>query len=139
MGNFLIMAHSGWRYVVLLALIVGLIKYAIGFFGNGKWSSFDSTLARITPIVIDIQVVLGILVYIMFGMWQSSVPGIAYWHPLVMILAVVAAHYFFMAAKTATADKTKFQQAFLGSLVTLLLVALGIYFVLGGWNIFGMS
>lgn len=138
MTNFLFMAHSGWRYVVLLALLIGIIKYGIGWFGKGKWSSFDGTLARVTPIILDVQWLFGIILYIMLSSWQSSLPGVAYWHPLCMTLAVVAVHFFFLRAKSATTDADRFQSAFLGSLVSFLLVALGVYFVLSSWNIFAM-
>lgn len=32
MYNFLLMAHSGWRYIALLVLIIAIANYLIGWF-----------------------------------------------------------------------------------------------------------
>lgn len=137
MSTFLLEAHSGWRYVVLLALIVAIVKYAIGFFGKGTWSNLDGTINRVVPILVDVQWLLGLILYVTARSWTSSVPGVAYWHPLAMTAAVVVAHIFAARVKKGATDADRFQNGLLGNVLTLLLIALGVFFVLGSWNLFG--
>lgn len=137
MANMLLAAHSGWRYLVLVGLLVAIVKYALGFFGKSKWSNLDSTINRVVPILVDVQVLLGLILYVVARTWTSSVAGIAYWHPLAMIAAVVVAHLFSTRVKQATTDAERFQSGLIGNVAALVLIALGIFFALGSWNLFG--
>ena len=137
MTNMLFAAHSGWRYLVVVGLLVAIIKYALGFFGKSKWSNLDSTINRVVPILVDVQVLLGLILYVVARTWTSSSAGIAYWHPLAMIGAVVVAHLFSIRVKQSTTDAERFQSGLIGNAATFVLMALGIYFVLGSWNLFG--
>ncbi len=137
--NFLIMAHSGWRYIVLLALIIAIVKYLIGWLGNGKWSSFDASLNRFTPIAVDIQWLLGLLVWVMMSWWDNGDRARAWEHPITMTVAVIVAHILAARVKKAETDKGKFKAGFWAYLITLVVIALGLYVILGGWNIFASS
>lgn len=139
MASFLLEAHSGWRYLVLLGLIVAVIKYAIGLFGNSKWSNLDATINRVVPILVDVQWLLGLVLYVAAGFWQVADAGKAYWHPLAMTAAVVVAHIFSARVKKSTSDRERFQSGLIGYVVTLVLIALGVYFVLGSFNLFGSN
>ena len=66
MYNFLFMAHSGWRWLVLLFVVVVTIKMVVGWLGKQKWTDMDMTLVRVTHIVVAVQVALGIILYILF-------------------------------------------------------------------------
>jgi phage-related holin len=138
MYNFILQAHSGWRYLVLLVLIVALVKFLIGWLAKGKWSNFDTMLNRFTPIVIDIQWLLGLIVWITGSWWQNSDRQGAWEHPLLLTVAVVIAHVFSARARKAESDAIRFRTAFLGYLITSVLVALGVYLVVDSWNLFAM-
>jgi hypothetical protein len=132
MYQFLVMAHSGWRYIVLLALIIAIIKYLIGWIGNSKWASFDATMNRLTPIAVDIQWLLGLIIWIMGSWWQNSLRQIAWEHPFTMTLALVAAHLTARFIKRSDDDRRKFMIGTLGYLATGVLIAAGVYLVVGG-------
>ncbi|MGL4648845.1 MAG: hypothetical protein ACRC1H_05510 [Caldilineaceae bacterium] len=131
-------AHSGWRYLVLLALIVALAKYLIGWLGNGKWSNFDTMLNRFTPVVIDIQWLLGLIVWISASWWNNGDRARAFEHPLILTAAVVVAHIFAARVRKQETDNGKYRTAFIGYLITTILIALGVY-LLVGINIFASS
>jgi hypothetical protein len=135
MYTILQQAHSGWRYVVLLALIIALVKYLIGWLGSGKWSNFDNTLNRLTPIAIDIQWLLGLIVWIMASWWNNGDRARAFEHPLILTVAVVVAHIFAARVRKQETDQGKFRTAFIGYLITTILIALGVYLITGP-NIF---
>jgi len=137
MATFLLEAHSGWRYIVLVGLFVAIIKYALGFFGKSQWSNLDSTLNRVVPILVDVQWLLGLVLYVSARTWTNSVSGIAYWHPLAMTAAVVVSHIFSARVKKSSSDAERFQMGLIGNVATFVLIALGVYFVLGSWNLFG--
>lgn len=127
------MAHSGWRYVVLVLLLIVIVKYLIGWLGKGKWSNLDAMLNRFTPIVVEIQWVLGLIVYFLNGNFSMR----SLEHPIIMTVAVAVMSILAARAKRATEDASKFQLAFIGYLVTALIIALGIYMQLGSFNLFG--
>ncbi len=132
-------AHSGWRYVVLVVLVVALIKYLIGWLGKSNWSSFDNTLNRVAPIVVDIQLLLGLIIWIVGMWWNSPDRGATWEHPLIMAVAAVVAHVFAVRVRRAGSGEAKHRTAFLGYLITTLLIVLGVVTVVSGFNIFEMG
>lgn len=131
MAYGLIQAHSGWRYIVIALLVVALVKYIIGIIAKQEWSGFDNFLGRFTPIVIDIQWLLGIILWIIQQRWSGGDPSVSWEHPFTMTLAVVAAHIGWSRARKATTSAAKFRAAFVGFLLAGLLVALGVARITG--------
>ena len=119
-------AHSGWRYIVILFLVLALVKYLIGLLAKQEWKSLDEFLGRYTPIVVDIQWLLGIILWIIQQRWTGGDPSVSWEHPVTMTLALVAAHIGWSRARKATTSAAKFRAAFVGFLLAGLLVALGV-------------
>ena len=84
--NSLYHAHSGLRYLVLLAAVVALIALAYAL-GTGRATRPARILATTFTGLLDLQIVLGIAL-VMGGMFPDIVIG----HLIMMILAVVVAH-----------------------------------------------
>lgn len=121
-------AHSGWRYLVLLMLVLTLAKVLIGMFGKSSWGSLDELLNRFTPIVLDIQFLLGLVLWVLRQRWTD---GASWEHPVTMIIAVALAHVTSSRVKKAPTDAAKFQAASVGYLITTLVVALGVARITG--------
>jgi hypothetical protein len=83
--------HSLWRWVVLLVVTVAFVRGAIGWLRGGAWTGNDRTLTVVAVSALDIQLLLGLVVYGMGNHWESS-NFLAYVHPLVMIGAIAVAH-----------------------------------------------
>src|SRR5690242_15932545 len=95
MSDIILMAHSGWRYIVLIVLAVTIIKMILGILTKGSWSNFDEQLNRFTPIVLDIQFLLGIILWVIWLIqlgWSNMPPVARIEHPVTMIIAIVIAH-----------------------------------------------
>lgn len=133
MLNMLFHTHSGWRYIVLLVLIIAIVKLLIGLLGKQSWSKFDQMLGVATPIVIDIQWLLGIVLWLMApAAWFAGRGTVNFAeHAGTMTLALAAAHIGWARAKRADSDGAKFQSAFVGFLIAGLLVGLGVARITG--------
>ena len=87
-------AHSGWRYLVLILLVVAVIKALSGWFGNKTYTEGDRKLNVFTLISAHIQLLIGLALY-SIGYWYKADSSNAvgrYWkmeHISMMILAIV--------------------------------------------------
>lgn len=124
--GFLFMAHSGLRYLVLLAGALALVAALI----RGQESTARKAMGAFVGLV-DLQVLLGLLL-----LTQVPFYGQLIGHVLTMFAAVFAAHGFAMAAKKRPEGQQGFLRA-LGVVVTLGLIVLGIMSI--GRPIFGSS
>ncbi len=70
MQLLLLYAHSGWRYVVIFVVLLTLAKFLIGWLGRAQWQGWDQRLGLAALIAVDIQVLLGLVLWIMSSGWQ---------------------------------------------------------------------
>ena len=96
MTDFLINAHSGWQYVALVALLVSLYLA----FRTREMSSTAETTYRVTAVVIDVQVLLGIVVWIATSAWGQEFLQ-AWVHPIAGLAALGVLHAFIGRARKA--------------------------------------
>ena len=87
-------AHSGWRYVVLVLLVLALIQALSGWLGKKAYTEANRKMNVFTLIGTHIQVLLGLAVYFMGGWFKANATEAAtrYWkmeHLSMMILAVI--------------------------------------------------
>ncbi|QLQ06325.1 MAG: hypothetical protein HZY76_09915 [Anaerolineae bacterium] len=72
MNSVLLALHSGWRWVVLLVAVVVIVKMLLGWFGRRSWGRLDDQLSLVFTIVIDIEVLLGILTWFFIKAWEMG-------------------------------------------------------------------
>ena len=94
MYNILTEAHSGWRYLASLALVVAVAAYLVSWLRGREWSRLEQRIGLYAIVVVDIQLLLGL---ILWGVGASM--GIiganaarTIEHPLTMLLAIVLLH-----------------------------------------------
>ena len=63
MYTFLIQAHSGWQYLASLALIVAVAVYLVNWLRGQMWSRLVQRIGLYTIIVVDIQLLLGLILW----------------------------------------------------------------------------
>lgn len=132
MYNFVLRAHSEWRYLVILALVVVLVKYLLGWFGKREWTDLDRRLGSITSIVVDIQLLMGLILWGIHAAQGSLGANMVRTieHPVTMLVAIVVMHVGFVRARKAEMG-SRFRVAALTFLVTGAIIGLGIAQVTG--------
>jgi hypothetical protein len=118
--NFLYHAHSGLRYLVLLAALGAVVSLAYAL-AMGR----SDRSARVLPIVftalLDLQVLLGIGLVI-GGVFPDAAVG----HLVMMVLALVVTHGASVLARRAGAERRELLIRLVGIVLALLLIAGGI-------------
>ena len=125
MQYIILEAHSGWRYIVIITAVVLLVKLLWALFSGARWSRLDQQLSLAFVIVIDIQLLLGLVPWIMERRWTGGDPLRSWEHPVTMLLAVAATHITWSRLKT-TNEESKVRVALLGFVVAGVLLTLGI-------------
>ncbi len=87
-------AHSGWRYIVLLLLVIAVGKALFGWLGKKPYTEGDRKLNVFTLISAHIQLLIGLALYFL-GDWYKADSSNAvgrYWkieHISMMIVAII--------------------------------------------------
>ena len=63
MYTFVLAVHNILRWIVLILLIIALVRAFLGWFGKREWESIDMRVGRFYSISLDIQFLLGIILY----------------------------------------------------------------------------
>ena len=116
--------HNLARWIVVLAGLAVAIKSIVGWVQKKEWTPIDNQLGLIFTIGMDIQILLGFILYLFlspltkmafqdFGaaMSDSDLRFFAVEHILMMIIALVLAHVGRVLTKRATTDADKFKKA----------------------------
>ena len=147
MYDILFQAHSGLRFVVLLALVIALILAFAGWFGNRPFTKGNKSVNLITLISTHIQVVLGIFLYYVSPYVQLKNMGetmkdstLRYWtveHLAMMLLAAVLITIGNAKSKRGLTDTAKHRSTaiFFGLALLVIIVAI----VQGGRPVLGIS
>jgi uncharacterized membrane protein len=110
-----LLIHSWLRWIVVLAGLVALVRAIAGWSGGRRWTSADNRLGAVFTGTLDLQLVLGLLLYL----WLSPITRAAFddmgaamrvsamrfWlveHLFGMIVAVVLAHVGRVRIRRAT-------------------------------------
>ena len=119
--NFLYQAHSGLRYLVLLAAVIALVALGIGL-ASGRAAPRGRVFALAFTGLLDLQVLLG-LGLVIGGIFYGALMG----HIVMMVLAAVVAHASsIMARRSGDDERRATRLRFIGVVVALVLIVGGI-------------
>lgn len=121
MEEMLFQAHSGLRYLVLLAGVVALVLLLAGRFGGKPFGKGARVSTALFTGTLDLQVLLGLGV-VAVRPWYGALIG----HIVMMVLALIAAHGLRVAVKRADTDARRYTFALLAVIVPLVLIVGGI-------------
>jgi hypothetical protein len=139
MYGLVLTLHSILRWAVLIVGLAAIIRAFVGWFGNRGWEQLDERLGLIYTSVMDLQLLLGLLLYFVLspltraalqdfgGAMANSV--LRFWsveHLLLMIIAVILAHLGRSLSRRTEAAKGKHQRAAILFTLSLLAVLITI-------------
>ncbi len=98
-------AHSWVRWAVLLLVLFAVVRAVSGWSLRKAWVRADDTVSRFASIAMDVQIVLGLLLYFAFSPHTGLAlddfgnamrsPALRYWaveHPFGMLVATALLH-----------------------------------------------
>lgn len=121
----LLIIHSLWRWVLLLVAVVTVLIGLIGWLTRQSWSPLPATLSRLFPIVIDLQVLLGLALWIAEEQWAGNF-YFRFLHPLMGVAALAIAHVVSVLIKRSPGEQGRYRLMALGYLFVLIVAALAV-------------
>lgn len=138
MYEFVLALHNLVRWVVLILAILAVVRAYLGWFGKRAWTGRDRQVGMFTGIALDIQLLIGLLLYIFFSpltrsafqnfgaaMGNSDLRFFAVEHVFTMVLAVVFAHLGSILPRKVENAMIKHQRAAIWFSLLLVILLLG--------------
>ncbi|HUP27367.1 MAG TPA: hypothetical protein VM409_02955, partial [Chloroflexia bacterium] len=125
MMEALLTAHSVFRWVVILVAVAALGIAWMSSAGSRPWDGTSDRLTMLFPIAMDIQVLIGLLVWI-FGQHWTGDTFVGWIHPALMLAAVGLSHVGRARSERMPGAKEKARQALLFFGLALLVVLVAI-------------
>jgi hypothetical protein len=129
--------HNFLRLAVVLVAAWVVLRAFRGWFGKKPWSIMDRTSVLVLTILVDVQLLIGLLLHILWSPVTKSAwanageamkePSIRWFfveHPVMMIVAVALVHIGKATGKGAPTDKARHRKValFVGIALVLFLV-----------------
>ncbi|HZD09977.1 MAG TPA: hypothetical protein VE553_01450 [Candidatus Binatia bacterium] len=137
--DIVLILHSLLRWVVVIAGIVAAIKAIVGWSSDGDWGGIDRQLGLLFTISLDIQVLVGLILYFVlspittsnfsnFGeaMGNPTARFFLIEHIALMIVAVALAHIGSSLSRKAVSDHDKHRRAAIFYTLALIAILVGI-------------
>ncbi|MGD8406363.1 MAG: hypothetical protein PVJ21_22090 [Anaerolineales bacterium] len=128
--GFLLTLHSLVRWLIVIVGIVALVKFVIGLVQKSDFDKMDRGLSSGFSGLMDLQVTLGLLYFLITGFGGMGFPPYRIEHAVTMLIAAGVAHTPSMFKKAAN----KYAVALGAVVVALLLVYTGVARLPGGWS-----
>jgi hypothetical protein len=128
--SLLLTAHSWIRWAVLIVAVLVVARSVLGLFGRRAWQPLDDKLRRAFTIVLDLQVLIGLIMWPFYlsrvglDMANAASRQMLVEHPLTMLAALALAHIGSARIRRQETDAGRFKQAlvFFGLALVLLLL-----------------
>jgi len=138
MYNFVLAVHNVLRWIVLIFLIIVSVRAYWGWFGRREWTQTDTRMGRFYSISLDIQFLLGLILYFFlspltktvfsnFGAAMSA-PELRFFgieHILYMILAIILAHVGVATARRVEEPVVKHRRSAIWFSLSFVAILLG--------------
>lgn len=128
--GFLLMLHSLVRWLIVLVGLVALVKFVIGLAQKGTFGKMDRGLSSGFSGLMDLQVTLGLLYFLITGFGGMGFPLYRIEHAVTMLIAAGVAHAPSMFKKS----DNQYAVALGAVAGALLLVYVGVARLPGGWS-----
>jgi hypothetical protein len=121
MANMLFYAHSGLRFLVLLAALIAIAVLLWGWSARRPFAGQSRAVTAVFTGVLDLQVTLGILL-VLFRPWYGALIG----HLVMMVAAAFAAHGITVYGRKQADPRRAHMISLIGVVLALALILGGI-------------
>ncbi len=140
MYRWVLIAHNGWRWVVIVIGFAVLFCAVTRLRTGRPWDTGVARLARFFSISVDIQVLMGAALYLALSPLTTLVVAstdtplpvgsqayfLAVVHPLMMVAAFIAVHIASVLVRRARVDAARARRALIFYGITWLIILTGI-------------
>ena len=138
MHQILLHIHSYWRWLVLVAILIIVIKSIIGYKSDSIYNSKDGILRKIVISILHIQFILGSIIYsfsplvktffknISENIHEREIRFFAIEHSLMMLVAIVIVTIGAVKVKKQSDSKLKYQTTYVWFGIALIIILLNI-------------
>lgn len=117
MYDFIQKFHSGWAYLALLVLVVAVVNSFMGLSSKKEFTSKDRKIALFALIAIHIQLLVGLIVYLVSPLGLDSLGQMSdkvlrltsLEHPLINIIGIVLITIGWSKHKKSLTSESKFK------------------------------
>lgn len=99
MRDFIFNFHSGWRFLVLLALVANVLYFAYVLATKTNQPKRDKLVSTVFAVMVDIQITLGLILLLIFIVDGGFDAGRHMGHLMPMLLAAPVAHAYSIFSK----------------------------------------
>ena len=122
--------HSIVRWLIVVVGLVAIVKFLVGWARKNAFDKMDRRLSAGFSGLMDLQVTLGLLYFLITGFGGAGFPMFRIEHMVTMLVAAMVGHAPAMFKKAVN----KHAVAFYAVIGALILVVLGVYRLPGGWS-----
>jgi len=130
MYNGMLHAHSGFRWLVIIFLVIAILKSFAGWFGKKEYNKGDNMIALMLLSVTHLQLIFGIVMYFISPKVMSmgaamKDPTLRFWtleHGSTMLIAIVLITLGRVLSKKAATSELKFKKGALYFTAALVLI-----------------
>jgi len=134
MYNFIFQLHSGFRFIVMVLLLLAILQSLAGWFGNRPYTTINRKVNLFTLISAHIQLLIGLILYfisplVQFNSTTMKDDTTRYWtveHIVMMIFAIVLITIGHARSKRVLAPAGKHRTIAIFYLLALLVIVLAI-------------
>jgi len=118
MYNGMLHAHSGFRWLVIIFLVIAIIQSFAGWFGKKEYGKSDNLVALILLSVTHLQLIFGVIMYFVspkiVGMAEAMKDAtLRFWvveHGFTMLIAITFITLGRVLSKKAATSELKFKK-----------------------------
>ena len=126
--DFVLTVHSIVRWLVVIVAVIAVVRYALVMSGRAQSSGMDRGLMSGYTGLLDLNVLLGLILIIGLGEWETAQIE----HAVTNIIGVAVAHVLAQRAKKIEDAKLKARTNLLGVVISIAIIVVGVALV-GGW------
>lgn len=130
MYNGMLHAHSGFRWLVIIFLVIAILKSFAGWFGKKEYNKGDNMIALLLLSVTHLQLIFGIVMYFISdkivsmgeAMKDATLRFWAVEHGFTMLIAIVLITLGRVLSKKAATSELKFKKGAIFYTIAFILI-----------------